>query len=101
MSDNGSTPATGDGPLRPRQNPIEQEGTYPLPEAQQDRFMLKVLIDYPGRPDELAVLERMGGLNSNTDISPVLGSDELEQLRQAADAVYVDGKVKNYIVDVV
>jgi MoxR-like ATPase len=83
------------------QNPIEQEGTYPLPEAQQDRFMLKVLIDYPGRPDELAVLDRMGGLNSNTDIAPVVGPDELEQLRQAADAVYVDGKVKNYIVDVV
>jgi MoxR-like ATPase len=83
------------------QNPIEQEGTYPLPEAQQDRFMLKVVIDYPGRSDELAVLERMGGLNSNTDIAPVLGPDELEQLRQAADAVYVDGKVKNYIVDVV
>src|SRR5439155_19290 len=72
-----------------------------LPEAQQDRFMLKVVIDYPGRPDELAVLDRMGGLNSNTDIAPVLTPDELEEFRQAADAVYVDGKGKNYIVDVV
>src|SRR5437764_5977231 len=78
------------------QNPIEQEGTYPLPEAQQDRFMLKVLIDYPSRTDELAVLDRMGGLNATTDILPVLEAGELEQIRQAVDAVYVDAKVKNY-----
>src|SRR5437764_1100387 len=54
------------------QNPVEQEGTYPLPEAQVDRFMLKVLIDYPGRADELAILDRMGGVDSSTDLSPVL-----------------------------
>jgi MoxR-like ATPase len=83
------------------QNPIEQEGTYPLPEAQVDRFMLKVLIDYPSRADELAVLDRMGGLNATTDIPPVLSPEELEQFRQAADAVYVDGKVKHYLVDVI
>ena len=83
------------------QNPIEQEGTYPLPEAQVDRFMLKVLIDYPNRADELAVLDRMGGLNANIDIAPVLEPAELEELRQAVDAVYVDAKVKGYIVDVI
>ncbi|HJZ53939.1 MAG TPA: MoxR family ATPase [Gemmataceae bacterium] len=83
------------------QNPIEQEGTYPLPEAQLDRFMLKVLIDYPSRADELAILERMGGLNSTTDIPPVLSPDELEVFRRAADAVYVDQKVKEYLLDVV
>jgi MoxR-like ATPase len=83
------------------QNPIEQEGTYPLPEAQIDRFMLKVVIDYPSRADELAILDRMGGLNSSTDLTPVLDPEGLEELRQAADAVYVDAKVKNYIVDVV
>jgi MoxR-like ATPase len=83
------------------QNPIEQEGTYPLPEAQVDRFMLKIVIDYPSRGDELAVLERMGGLSASTDIPPVLTAEELEELRQAADSVYVDPKVKGYIVDVV
>jgi MoxR-like ATPase len=83
------------------QNPIEQEGTYPLPEAQVDRFMLKIVIDYPGRSDELAVLDRMGGLTATTEIAPVLADDDLEELRRAVDAVYVDPKVKAYIVDVV
>jgi MoxR-like ATPase len=83
------------------QNPIEQEGTYPLPEAQVDRFMLKIVIDYPTRGDELAVLDRMGGLTASTDIPPVLATEELEELRQAADSVYVDPKVKGYIVDIV
>ncbi len=83
------------------QNPIEQEGTYPLPEAQVDRFMLKVLLDYPTRADELIILDRMGGLNATTDIAPVLSPEELEGLRQATDAVYVDAKVKNYLVDVI
>ena len=83
------------------QNPIEQEGTYPLPEAQVDRFMLKLLIDYPTRADELAVLDRMGGLAATADVAPVLEAADLEALRQAADAVYVDAKVKGYILDVV
>ncbi len=83
------------------QNPIEQEGTYPLPEAQVDRFMLKLVIDYPSRTDELAVLDRMGALTASTDIPPVLSPDDLEALRFAADAVYVDPKVKGYVVDVV
>jgi MoxR-like ATPase len=83
------------------QNPIEQEGTYPLPEAQVDRFMLKLLIDYPSRADELAVLDRMGGLTASTDLAPVLTPEDLEVLRRAADAVYVDAKVKGYIVDIV
>jgi len=83
------------------QNPIEQEGTYPLPEAQVDRFMLKLVIDYPSRTDELAVLDRMGGLATSTEISPVLSPSDLEELRSATDAVYVDSKVKGYIVDIV
>jgi MoxR-like ATPase len=83
------------------QNPIEQEGTYPLPEAQVDRFMLKVVIDYPSRADELAVLDRMGGLSASADVSPVLNAVDLEELRRAADSVYVDAKVKEYMVDVV
>ena len=83
------------------QNPIEQEGTYPLPEAQVDRFMLKAVIDYPNRANELAILDRMGGLNATTDLAPVLEAGELEELRQAADRVYVDAKVKGYLVDVI
>jgi MoxR-like ATPase len=83
------------------QNPVEQEGTYPLPEAQVDRFMLKVLIDYPTRGDELAILDRMGGLDSSTDLAPVLSASQLEGLRRATDAVYVDAKVKGYLLDVV
>jgi MoxR-like ATPase len=83
------------------QNPVEQEGTYPLPEAQVDRFMLKVLIDYPTRADELAILDRMGGLDSSTELEPVLTAAQLEGLRRATDAVYVDAKVKGYLLDVV
>jgi MoxR-like ATPase len=83
------------------QNPIEQEGTYPLPEAQVDRFMLKVVIDYPSRTDELTVIDRHGGLSARSDISPVFDASELEVLRQAADSVYVDPKVKEYLIDVI
>src|SRR6478752_4013520 len=54
------------------QNPIEQEGTYPLPEAQVDRFMLKVLVDYPGKDEELAILDRVGGVDATTDVGPAL-----------------------------
>ncbi len=83
------------------QNPVEQEGTYPLPEAQIDRFMLKIVIDYPSRADELAVLDRVGPLNADTAIAPVLAPEDLAELRAAVDAVYVDAKVKGYVVDVV
>jgi MoxR-like ATPase len=83
------------------QNPIEQEGTYPLPEAQVDRFMLKVLINYPTREDELEILDRMGGVDTDTHVTPVLGPDDLAELRTAVDGQYVDPKVKRYIVDVV
>jgi MoxR-like ATPase len=83
------------------QNPIEQEGTYPLPEAQVDRFMLKVLIDYPNKADELAILDRMGRIDAPTDVAAVLTPEDLVRLREAVDALYVDSKVKHYIVDVV
>ena len=83
------------------QNPIEQEGTYPLPEAQVDRFMLKVLIDYPTKSDELAILDRVGGVDSVTDIAPVMAAEDLATLRKAVDDTYADVKVKQYIVDVV
>jgi MoxR-like ATPase len=83
------------------QNPVEQEGTYPLPEAQVDRFMLKVVIDYPNRGEELSILERMGTIEPHLNVRPVLTTDELNNLRRAVDAIYVDDKVKGYIVDLV
>jgi MoxR-like ATPase len=83
------------------QNPIEQEGTYPLPEAQVDRFMLKLKVTYPSKDDELVILNRMSAVEPKTAIDAVLGPDEVFALRDAIDAIYVDDKIKRYIVDVV
>ncbi len=83
------------------QNPIEQEGTYPLPEAQVDRFMLKVQIDYPAQADELAMLDRMGSVDATTAIEPVLSAEDLLRLRAAVDRTYTDPKVKQYLLDIV
>ncbi|HVK08535.1 MAG TPA: AAA family ATPase [Gemmataceae bacterium] len=83
------------------QNPVEQEGTYPLPEAQVDRFMLKVLIDYPNRAEELQIVDRMGGVGPKIDVQPVLSAAEVSELRKAVDSIYVDDKVKGYLVDLV
>jgi MoxR-like ATPase len=83
------------------QNPIEQEGTYHLPEAQVDRFMLKLKITYPTREEELTILERMSVVEPNLAIQAVLAPAEIFALRQTIDAIYVDDKIKGYIVDVV
>jgi MoxR-like ATPase len=83
------------------QNPIEQEGTYPLPEAQVDRFMLKLKITYPSKAEELAILERMSAVEPDLAIDPVLDIDGLMVLRKAIDQIYVDDKIKRYIVDIV
>jgi MoxR-like ATPase len=83
------------------QNPIEQEGTYPLPEAQVDRFMLKVVIDYPSRAEELTILDRMGHIAPNLEVRPVLSANDLDELRRAVDAIYVDQKIREYLVDLV
>jgi MoxR-like ATPase len=83
------------------QNPIEQEGTYPLPEAQVDRFMLKLKLDYPGKDDELAILDRMSAVEPDLRVEAVLGPSDVLQLRQALDGIYVDERIKRYIVDVV
>jgi MoxR-like ATPase len=83
------------------QNPIEQEGTYPLPEAQVDRFMLKLKLTYPSKEDELLILNRMSALSPKLTVDPALGPDDLVALRNALDAIYVDDKIKRYIVDVV
>ena len=82
------------------QNPIEQEGTYPLPEAQVDRFMLKVKIDYPSMGEERQILERVA-LSGLAQISPVVGSDELNKAREMVGRIYIDDKIKDYIIKVV
>ena len=83
------------------QNPIEQEGTYPLPEAQVDRFMLKLKITYPSKQDERRVLDRMASSAPQTDVQPVVTLDELLAARQVVDQIYVDDKIRDYVVDVV
>jgi MoxR-like ATPase len=83
------------------QNPVEQEGTYPLPEAQVDRFMLKVVVDYPTRDQELEILRRMSKTRSEIDIQPVMTPQQLIAARDLVDQIYVDPKVEEYIVDLV
>lgn len=83
------------------QNPIEQEGTYPLPEAQVDRFMLKLKLTYPTRDEELKILERMAAIDPDLDVKPVLSGARILALRQVIDAVYMDERIKKYIVNIV
>lgn len=83
------------------QNPIEQEGTYPLPEAQVDRFMLKLKIDYPSKSEEREILERMALTDTSIKINPVISSDDIKRLRSIVDQIYIDDKIKDYIVDLV
>ncbi len=82
------------------QNPIEQEGTYPLPEAQVDRFMLKLKLQYPSKAEERQILERMTS-NQNISVNRVLDPAELIRLRSIVDMIYVDEKIKTYILDIV
>ena len=83
------------------QNPIEQEGTYPLPEAQVDRFMLKLKLTYPTKEEELAILERMSVVDPDVHIDPVLATADIFELRKVIDEIYIDDKIKRYIVDIV
>jgi len=82
------------------QNPIEQEGTYPLPEAQVDRFMLKVLIDYPDKAQELEILKK-NSFQKPEPINPVINCDQLAAMSELIDQIYVDEKLKEYIVNLV
>ena len=82
------------------QNPIEQEGTYPLPEAQLDRFMMKILVDYPGREDERAILEQALAGDPES-ITPVVEADEISALRPAIRAVEVNEPLREYILRLV
>ena len=82
------------------QNPIEQEGTYPLPEAQVDRFMLKVIVSYPSRDEEKAILERMEG-GQVPQVTPVVSLEDILRAREVVDTVYLDDRVKSYILNLV
>jgi len=82
------------------QNPIEQEGTYPLPEAQVDRFMLKVKVDYPTSSEELAILRRMT-YGDIKPIEPVISPSQIVQLRSVVREIYVDEKIEHYIISLI
>jgi MoxR-like ATPase len=94
------------------QNPIEQEGTYPLPEAQVDRFMFRVLVDYPSRAEEREMLDRIMGSESREatgdataaeriPVAKVLSSDDLRELRATVSQIYLDERIKDYLLDLV
>ena len=83
------------------QNPIEQEGTYPLPEAQVDRFMLKLIVTYPSKEEELSILKRMAKISPAIDVEHVVEPADFLRLRALADEIYIDEKIERYIVDVV
>jgi MoxR-like ATPase len=82
------------------QNPLEQEGTYPLPEAQMDRFMFKVNVEYPTKSEELEIITRMG-MNQKPEIQTIISKDQLLKVTETVDQIYVDQKVKHYIVDLI
>ncbi|MBW7876499.1 MAG: MoxR family ATPase [Candidatus Cloacimonetes bacterium] len=82
------------------QNPIDQEGTYPLPEAQTDRFMMKIVVGYPTPQDELEIMRR-SSLSQKSEPMPVLGPEELLKIRALAASVHLDEKISQYIVDIV
>ncbi len=83
------------------QNPIEQEGTYPLPEAQVDRFMLKLKLGYPNTEEELEILNRMATVEPPAPARPVFTPEEVFALRKIVDQIYMDDKIKRYIVDLI
>ena len=83
------------------ENPIEQEGTYPLPEAQVDRFMLKLNIGYPTREEERLILDKMATTEPNTQVSPVINPAQIKEARRVVNDIYMDDKVKEYIINIV
>jgi MoxR-like ATPase len=82
------------------QNPIEQEGTYPLPEAQVDRFMLKLSVEYPTGEEELQIMRRMSS-GVAAEVNPVVTPAEIIKARKAVEMIYMDQQVERYIVDLV
>lgn len=84
------------------QNPLEQQGTYPLPEAQQDRFMLKLKIQYPDRNEESQIIERFSSEQTDeTSLKEILSRTDITELRKKIDGIYLDENIKNYVLDIV
>ncbi len=83
------------------QNPIEQEGTYPLPEAQIDRFMFKVIVGYPNPDEELEILKRMGNINTNLDLKAVVKPEQILSARKIVDQIHIAENIQKYIVSLV
>lgn len=83
------------------QNPIEQEGTYPLPEAQVDRFMLKIKISYPDKAEELSIMRQNMNTSANQTVNPVISTEEILKARTLLNEVYIDEKIEKYILDIV
>jgi MoxR-like ATPase len=83
------------------QNPLEHEGTYPLPEAQVDRFMLKLIVGYPNRIEERAILDTMASTEPALTVTPVVTVEDIISARRVVNTIYIDDKVKDYIVDMV
>ncbi len=83
------------------QNPIEQEGTYPLPEAQVDRFMLKLNVGYPDKGEEKEILRRMACINPDLSTDKIVSTEDIMKSREVVDQVYIDEKITDYILDIV
>lgn len=83
------------------QNPIEQEGTYPLPEAQVDRFMFKILVDYPSETEELQILQRMGNITNHIEVKPVVSAAQILSARKVVDQIHTAENIQKYIVSLV
>lgn len=83
------------------ENPIDQEGTYPLPEAQVDRFMLKLKVGYPSKAEERLILDRMSSTDPNLKVSAVTSLETISEARKLVNDVYVDPKIRDYIVDLI
>ncbi len=83
------------------QNPVDQEGTYPLPEAQIDRFMMKVHVDYPTKAEELEVMRRMSNLTFNSEVDTILTKEDIFAIREAVNQVNLNESIENYIIELV
>ncbi len=83
------------------QNPIDQEGTYPLPEAQVDRFMFKLMVTYPSMDEEKVILKRMATSERRDEVTSVITPDDIIRLRKVVDQIYIDDKVEDYIVNII
>lgn len=83
------------------QNPVDQEGTYPLPEAQVDRFMMKVYVDYPDKASELEIMRRMSNLGFKAEVQKILSKEDIFNIREEINAVQVSEAIENYIVELI